>query len=110
MTILFALVQSRNEVFKPVAWIYFEIRFTPTRLWKNFKNSTKTLKVALNMKKSQNFLSFIWLTKGKVCATDKVCSLKGVKKNIKNIFSRQKWFFCKKSFLGPFGSENDGFL
>ena len=58
--ILFALVQSRNDVYKPVTWIYFEITFTPTGLWKNLKNSTKTLKVALNMKKKQNyFKSFL---------------------------------------------------
>ena len=62
--ILFALVQSRNEVCKPVAWIYFEIRFTLTWFWKNLKNSIKTLKVVLNMKKKQKyFLSFIWLSK-----------------------------------------------
>ena len=53
--ILFALFQSRNEVCKPVAWIYFEIMFTLTLFWKNLKNSTKTLKVALNMKKKQKY-------------------------------------------------------
>ena len=53
--ILFALFQSRNEVCKPVAWIYFEIRFTLTWFWKNLKNSTKSLKVALNMKKKQKY-------------------------------------------------------
>ena len=31
--ILFALLQSRNEVWKPVAWIYFEIRFALLLSW-----------------------------------------------------------------------------
>ena len=53
--ILFALVQSRDEVCNPVAWIYFEIRFTLTWFWKNLKNSTKTPKVALHMKKKQKY-------------------------------------------------------
>ena len=58
--ILFALVQSRNEACKPVAWIYFEIRFTLTLFWKNFKNSTKSLKVALKMKKKTKVLLMLF--------------------------------------------------
>ena len=53
--ILFALVQSRNEICKPVAWIYVEIRFALMWLWKNLKISTKSLKVALNMRKQKQF-------------------------------------------------------
>ena len=49
--IFFVLTESRNEVCKPVAWIYFEITFTLTRFCKNVKNQTKSLKVALDMKK-----------------------------------------------------------
>ena len=58
--ILFALVQSRNEVHKPVAWIFFEIRFTLMCFWKYLKNSTKNLKVALNMKKKQKKLLMLF--------------------------------------------------
>ena len=38
-------------------WICFEIRFTLTWFRENLKNSTKSLKVAFNMKKKQKYFS-----------------------------------------------------
>ena len=73
--ILFALVQSRTGVCKPVVWIYFEIRFTLTWFWENLKNSTKSLKVALNMKKKHSFSSKDFFSKcDQICSFLRICS------------------------------------
>ena len=39
--ILFAIAQSRDEICNPVAWIYFEIRFTLTWFWKTLNQEPK---------------------------------------------------------------------